>query len=67
MSTSVSIQDLKMAQSSIQAIKAKYPDKCEDIKKIFRAYSRCGYSNLCKMFIGKATPESLTYGYQKYE
>ncbi len=60
------IQDLKKAQDSINDLKKKYPSACNDFMQFLSAYRGVGYSNLCKMFIEEATPESLKYGQPRF-
>ena len=61
MSTKVSIQDLKKAQSLINNLKKKPSITYNDIALFLSEYRMCGYGNICKMFIEEATPESLKY------
>ncbi len=53
------LEELKGVEKVIEEIKKEYPEAWEDIKEFLKAYRKYGYKNICKIFIGEETPESL--------
>ncbi len=53
------LEELERAHEEIQSLRMKFPDAHEDFADFFRRNRSVGYSNLCKMLMGEATPRKL--------
>jgi hypothetical protein len=49
-----SLEDLKAAQKEPLAAK-----DLDELKNTFRKWRRIGWKNICKLWLGKSTPEKL--------
>lgn len=53
------LEELQAASGEIQKLKEAFPEAGEAVIRFLKANRKIGYKNLCKMFTGEATPESL--------
>lgn len=54
-----SLEDLQKTHQQIAELKKKFPEACGAIAEFLKRNRKIGYKNICKMFTGEATPESL--------
>jgi hypothetical protein len=54
-----SIEDLRAVQADLEILKANSPEIYEQVAAVFKKHRKVGYKNICKMFLGEATPEKL--------
>jgi hypothetical protein len=54
-----SLEDLNEVLSRLNALKERFPEAYDEFARLFRAYRRIGYKNICKLLLGEATPEKL--------
>jgi hypothetical protein len=54
-----SLEELKEVLSRLETLKDRFPEAYEEFSKLFRAYRKVGYKNICKLLLGEATPEKL--------
>jgi hypothetical protein len=59
MPTSVPLEDLKNFFEELESLKMKHPDAYQDFTKLIKDNRGIGYKNMCKIWIGDATPETL--------
>lgn len=53
------LEELEAASREIKNLREQYPEAGEAMTRFLKANRKIGYKNLCKMFTGEATPESL--------
>jgi hypothetical protein len=54
-----SLEDLNDVLSRLNALKERFPEAYEELAKLFKAYRKIGYKNICKLLLGESTPEKL--------
>ncbi len=53
------LEELKVVDEQLKAIKGRHPEAYADFVELFRKNRKIGYKNICKMMLGEATPEKL--------
>ncbi len=54
-----SLEELNEVLSRLNALKERHPEAYEEFSKLFKAFRKVGYKNICKLLLGEATPEKL--------
>jgi hypothetical protein len=54
-----SLEELKEVLVRLEKLKDGYPEAYDEFSKLFRAYRKVGYKNICKLLLGESTPEKL--------
>jgi hypothetical protein len=54
-----SIEELRAVQTDIDKLKAAEPAACNALAELLKKHRKVGYKNICKLFLGEATPEKL--------
>ena len=59
MAALASLEDLKEVLARLETLKSGFPEAYEEFSKLFRAYRKVGYKNICKLLLGESTPGKL--------
>ena len=54
-----SLEELQEVLSRLEKLKDGYPEAYDEFSKLFLAYRKVGYKNICKLLLGESTPEKL--------
>ncbi len=53
------LEELSQIYKKLNEFKKKHPQASEDLTLLLKSHRKIGYKNICKMYIGEATPENL--------
>ena len=53
------LEELKTVEGELNRLKEKYPEAYNEFADLLKKNRKIGYKNVCKIWIGDATPEKL--------